>query len=81
MAGIDKKAARAVEKLRLETSLAVNELADFAFTNRVIFFNAEDKKSVSELAEKNLDVDLEEAKAILERARGTFDELVSLLGL
>ena len=39
-----------------ECSLAVNELVDFAFTNRVIFFNEEDKKSVADLADKNLDV-------------------------
>lgn len=31
-------------------ALALNELVDFAFTNRVIFFNEEDKKSVADLA-------------------------------
>ena len=80
-AGVDKKAAIAIEKQRKESALVVNELVDFAFTNRVIFFSDEDKKSVSELADKNLDVDLEEARSILQRARDKVDDMASLLGV
>jgi len=80
VAGVDKKIASEVEKRRKECALALNELVDFAFTNRVIFFNEEDKKSVAELADQNLEVDLEEASGILQRSRDKLNEMAALLG-
>ncbi|KAJ1469930.1 hypothetical protein T484DRAFT_1981249 [Baffinella frigidus] len=67
--GMDKKGAAGLERSRKDAALVLNELADFAFTNRVIFFSEEDRASVSDLAEKNLSVDVSEAAELVVRAR------------
>ena len=77
--GMDKKGAAGLERARKDVALALNELADFSFTNRVIFFSEEDKKSVSDLADKNLEVDVNEALEIVARARGRLADIRAAL--
>uniref|UniRef100_A0A7S0E077 Uncharacterized protein n=1 Tax=Hanusia phi TaxID=3032 RepID=A0A7S0E077_9CRYP len=76
---IDKQAANRIEKLRKEASLTLMELAEFAFTNRVVFFNEEDKKTVAELSEKNLQVDLDEALRLVQDAKERIREIIDSL--
>ncbi|EKX31527.1 hypothetical protein GUITHDRAFT_122286 [Guillardia theta CCMP2712] len=76
---IDKKAATRIEKLRKDASLTLMELAEFAFTNRVVFFNEEDKRTVAELSEKNLQVDLDEALRLIQDSKERIQEIIQSL--
>jgi len=77
--GIGDADVAAIEKARKESSQALQELAEFAFTNRIPFFNAEDKKSIAQLAEKNVNVDLDEAKDMVDRAQGSISDIIAFL--
>uniref|UniRef100_A0A7S0Y0R5 Uncharacterized protein n=2 Tax=Hemiselmis andersenii TaxID=464988 RepID=A0A7S0Y0R5_HEMAN len=59
--------AKAFEKSRKAANQSLLQLSDFAFSNRVLFFNEEDKANVKRL-ESNLDVDLDEAIGLVDVA-------------
>lgn len=75
-AGVD---TASFEKARAEASKVLQELAEFAFTNRVLFFNEEDRRSVSRLAATNLEVDLDEARELVSRAEDRVSFMAGLL--
>lgn len=75
---LDAAALKSFNKYRKECAQSLQELSDFAYTNRVIFFNEEDKKSVSRL-EGNLEVDLDEAREYLDNALASFDKMKGIV--
>jgi len=77
--GVDPARAAAIDKARSDASKVLMELAEFAFTNRVLFFNEEDRRSVARLAAANLEVDLDEARELVSRAEDRVQRMAELL--
>lgn len=63
--GGDKKASKALEEGRQEAGVALQQLVDYAFSNRVIFFNSLDKQQVAALASGRAPPDLSEPLGLL----------------
>ncbi|KAM3568013.1 hypothetical protein VYU27_009856 [Nannochloropsis oceanica] len=64
--GGDKQASKALEEGRQEAGVALQQLVDYAFSNRVIFFNSLDKQQVSALASGRAPPDLSEPLGLLQ---------------
>jgi len=63
--GGDKQASKALEEGRQEAGVAVQQLVDYAFSNRVVFFNSLDKQQVAALASGRAPPDLSEPLGLL----------------
>lgn len=63
--GGDKQAGKALEEGRQEAGVALQQLVDYAFSNRVIFFNSLDKQQVAALASGRAPPDLGEPLGLL----------------
>lgn len=64
--GGDKQASKALEEGRQEAGVALQQLVDYAFSNRVIFFNSLDKQQVAALASGRAPPDLSEPLGLLQ---------------
>lgn len=77
--GGDLKKSRALEERRQEASVALQQLVDYAFSNRVIFFNSLDKQQVTALASGRAPPDLSEPLGLLEDTVGLVKALQETL--
>lgn len=69
--------AKAIEGRREVLSVVLRQLKDFAFSNRVIFFNELDKKQVAKLAASTgASIDLSEPRELLADAKTLLAELL-----
>lgn len=59
--GGDKGKAKNLEEARQEAAVSLGQLVDYAFSNRVVFFNSLDKQQVAALASGRAPPDLSEA--------------------
>lgn len=59
-------------------SVTLTRLKDYAFSNRIIFFNSVDERQVSELAEA-MDVDIEEPLGLVDDAESSILSMLELI--
>mmetsp|Transcript_4038 Transcript_4038/g.6442 ORF Transcript_4038/g.6442 Transcript_4038/m.6442 type:complete len:221 (+) Transcript_4038:2-664(+) len=65
------------DEKRGEVLVLLKQLDDYAFSNRVLFFNLEDKKAVTEMSEQNdTSLDLSEPLAILDECRDLIKQII-----
>lgn len=75
--GGDKMKAKNVEEARQEAAVACGQLVDYAFSNRVVFFNSLDRQQVAALAQGRAPPDLSEPLGYLSDTVGLVEGLGS----